>query len=151
MSLNLGGALTTLTQRIQEMERCANSGYSPSVAWISTSCFLEASYVAWSITTRPPFFKKPNPCEEKIVWGTEALDKWMKESPDVVLYTNGILRSHKKNRITPFVATWMNLEIIILNGAGQTKTNIIWCLHVESTICHKWTCLWNRNRLIARG
>ena len=38
---------------------------------------------------------------------------------------NGILLIHKTNEIMPFVATWMNLEIIILSEVSQTKTNII--------------------------
>ena len=38
---------------------------------------------------------------------------------------NGILLSHKKNKILPFAATWMDLEIIILSEVSQTKTNSI--------------------------
>ena len=39
----------------------------------------------------------------------------------------------KKDEIMPFIATWMDLEIIILNGVSQRKTNAI-CnhLYVES-------------------
>ena len=48
-----------------------------------------------------------------------------------------------------FSATWMDLKIIILNEVCQKrKTNTVWYhLHVESKIQHKWTYLWNRNRL----
>ena len=41
--------------------------------------------------------------------------------------------SHKKNEIMPFAATWMDIDIIILSEASQTKTNIIWYhFYVES-------------------
>ena len=32
----------------------------------------------------------------------------------------------KKNEVTPFAATWMDLESIILSEVSQTKTNVIW-------------------------
>ena len=37
--------------------------------------------------------------------------------------------SAKKNEITPFAATWMDLEMIILSEAKKTKTNTI-CDHL---------------------
>ena len=46
---------------------------------------------------------------------------------------NGILLSHKKNKVMPFAATWMDLEIVILSEVRQRKTNTIWYrLYVES-------------------
>ena len=50
----------------------------------------------------------------------------------------------------PFVATWMQLEIIMLSKISQKdNANIIWDhLYVESKIWHKSHYLWNRNRLI---
>ena len=33
--------------------------------------------------------------------------------------------SHEKNKIMPFVATWIGLEIIVLSEEGQIKTNTI--------------------------
>ena len=44
---------------------------------------------------------------------------------DVVHIYNGILLSYKKKKIMSFAATWMDLEIIILNEVRQRKTNTI--------------------------
>ena len=44
---------------------------------------------------------------------------------DVVHMHNGILLNHQQNEILPFGATWMELEIIILNEVSQKKTNTI--------------------------
>ena len=38
----------------------------------------------------------------------------------------------------PRIATWMDLETVILSEVGQRKMNTIWYhLHVESKIRHK--------------
>ena len=45
---------------------------------------------------------------------------------------NGILLSHKKKEILPFPATWLKLEIIILNEVSQ-KDKVKY--HMISLIC----------------
>ena len=39
----------------------------------------------------------------------------------MVYIHNGILLSHKKNKIMPFVATWMELETLILSEVSQNE------------------------------
>ena len=43
---------------------------------------------------------------------------------DVVHIHNGILFSHKKNKIMTFAAIWMDLEIIILNEVREKLYDI---------------------------
>ena len=39
----------------------------------------------------------------------------------MVYIHNGILLSHKKNKIMPFSATWMELEILILSEESKKE------------------------------
>ena len=52
----------------------------------------------------------------------------------------------QKNKIMPFAATWMDLEIVLLTEVSQIKTNITYHLYVDSKTWHKWTYVWNGNR-----
>ena len=54
------------------------------------------------------------------------------EKEDVVYIYNRILFNHTKDEIMLLAATWMDLDIIILSKASQTKTNIQYHLYVES-------------------
>ena len=47
-------------------------------------------------------------------------DDWIKKMWCVNI-PNGILLSHKKNKIMPFAATWMELETLILNEVSQKE------------------------------
>ena len=57
-----------------------------------------------------------------------------------VMYThihNGILLTCKKNEIMPFVATWMDLEIIILSEIRERQTSY--------NISHMWNLIFLKN------
>ena len=51
---------------------------------------------------------------------------------NVVHIYNGILLSHKKNKMMPFAATWMQLEIIILSEENQKEKDKY---YIISLIC----------------
>ena len=45
------------------------------------------------------------------------------DKENVVHIYSGILLSHNKNEMMPFVATWMQLEVIILSEISQEEKN----------------------------
>ena len=47
---------------------------------------------------------------------------------------NGILLGHKKNKIIPFAATWMELEILILSEIGQKEKEKYYMISLTSGI-----------------
>ena len=53
-----------------------------------------------------------------------SIDRGM-DNENVVHIYNGLLLSHKKDEIWPFVATWMDLEITIASEVSQKETNTI--------------------------
>ena len=61
------------------------------------------------------------------------------DKEDVVHICSGILPNHKKNEIVPFVATWMDLEIIILSEDGQKENDKY---HI---IPHMWNLIHDTN------
>ena len=61
-----------------------------------------------------------------------------RDKEDVVPVHNGVLLSHKRNETVLLAATWVDLEVITLSEASQTKTNAIgYHLYVESKIRHE--------------
>ena len=54
------------------------------------------------------------------------------DKEDMVHIYDGLLLSHKKNEIMPFVATWMDLEIVIVSEVSQTEKDKY---HMISLIC----------------
>ena len=47
------------------------------------------------------------------------------DKEDVVHIYNGILLSHKKNEIMPFVARRVDLEVVKLSDISHRKTNVV--------------------------
>ena len=59
-----------------------------------------------------------------------STDEWIKKM--WYIYTMEYYSAIKKNEIMPFVATWMDLEIIILSEVSQTEKDKY---HMISFIC----------------
>ena len=80
-----------------------------------------------------------------------STDKWIKKMWHIHVYIMEYYSVIKNNEIMPFVAIWMDLEMIILSEVSQTekdKYHMISLISVESKKWYKWTYLQNRNRLM---
>jgi len=63
-------------------------------------------------------------------------DEWIKMW---FIYIMEYYSAIKKNKIMPFAATWIELEILILRKVSQKEKDITWYhLYVESKIWHRW-------------
>ena len=86
-------------------------------------------------------------------WKQTTINRWIKKMWCIYIYTQTYIYTMeyysviKKNEIMPFAATWMDLEMTVLNEVRK-RTSTIWHhLHVEFKVWHKLTYLWNRKRL----
>ena len=73
-----------------------------------------------ALFTTPKTWKQPT---------CPSTEEWMKMW---YLYTMEYYSAIKKNKIMPFAATWMDLEIVILSKVSQRKTEKY---HMTSLIC----------------
>ena len=76
-----------------------------------------------------------------------TIDEWIKQM--WYIYTMEYYSAIKKNKIMPFVATWMDLEIVILMEVSQTEKDkyhdIAYMWNLKKG--YIWTYLQNRNRV----
>ena len=61
-----------------------------------------------------------------------SINRWMDKEDVVYIYTMEYYSAIKDNKIMPFVATWMQLEIIILSEVSQKEKDKY---HMISLIC----------------
>ena len=74
-----------------------------------------------------------------------STDEWIKKM--WYINTTEYYSAIKKNEIMQSAATWMDLEMIILNEVRKRKINIIrYHLYVESEIWYKWTYSQNKKK-----
>ena len=65
---------------------------------------------------------RPLGWEAPYATGAAIKGKRQEKKKEIVLYLyNGILLSHKKDKMMPFSATWMGLEILILSEVNQQE------------------------------
>ena len=94
----------------------------------STCLVLQVNSLCWATTEGPvtqvcpsaeEYIKKMGYIHSEYIWIYICM-----YTTCIILYTYiGILFSHKKNEILPFVATWVGLENIMLSEISQMEKN----------------------------
>ena len=59
-----------------------------------------------------------------------STEEWIKKM--WYIYTTEYYSANKKNELMSFVATWMNLEIVLLSEVSQTEKEVLHPLRTES-------------------
>ena len=73
------------------------------------------------------------------------IDRWIDKEEIVYIYKMRYYSATRKKEITPFAATWIYLEIIILSEASPNRERqILHDITLESKTLYKWTYLQNK-------
>ena len=119
--------------------------YNPAVPLLATD-IKENKTLIWKHTCIPMFIAALSKISR--IWKKPvSINRWM-DKEDVISHTHtythththaAMLLSHKKDKILPFTAIWMDLEGILLSEiTQQEKTNAVWYhLFVESKKCQQ--------------
>ena len=134
----------------QKKQRCHMIQQSHSWAYTYPNKTIIWKYRCTSVFIAAPFTMAKTWKQPKCPLSDEWIKMWY-----TYIHTHTHTHTHTmqcysaiKKQNNAILATLMDLEIIILNEVSQKKTNSIWYhICVESKIWHKWTYLWNRNRL----
>ena len=78
---------------------------------------------------------------------------WRMDKEDVVIYTMENYLAMRKNETWPFVATWMELESVMLSEISQAEKDIWFHSYVEFEKLNRspWGKGWGRNSFKQRG
>ena len=117
--------------------QCRRHGFNPLEEGMATHSSILIWRIPW--TEEPADLHSMGSHRVGYNWSNLASVQW------------NITHPLKKNEIVPFVATWMDLENIMLSEIRQKKTNTTWYhSYVKSAKTIPWMYTQNRTRLTDR-
>ena len=84
-----------------------------------------------------PYVHSSNPHNSQDMETTQMSIDRGSDQEDVVYRHNGILLSHKNNKIMPFASTWMELETLILSEVRERQ--------IPYAITYTWNLVYGIN------